>query len=168
MTLGGATARAEAPDAAPTPVVPAPASSTPPAPAPPTLAPASPVPSAPASHTERQYIPGLYITGPVVFGAFWVGSVAGFAAGNEPVGIIPVAGPFVAAAKCAGDKEGDGPCGGFLPVFYALGAMQAAGLVVTVLGLTIQRDVRVPGPSPNAATVTLVPTRGGAALVGRF
>ena len=84
-----------------------------------------------------------------------VGPALVYAAGQDPkaatttslvlvtitalIGIIPLAGPFVLLGT-----HGDEIDGGFKALPIVFGIIQNAGMIMTVLGLSIRREVQVP------------------------
>ncbi len=115
---------------------------------------------APAYATETRGITGLIIAGPIVLGVAWalglVGTLAADADG-ELVGFsaIPLAGPWILLADSRTED--------YAAALVVGGVLQAAGLTMTVLGLSIRQEVQVP-----LASLRLTPTLGGLVLDGMF
>lgn len=91
--------------------------------------------------TRTQGIPALYIIGPIVLGVAWAATVVVTAAVTpdnakaEYVGYscIPIGGPWVIIAN---DEKGD-----YTGPLVVSGIVQSAGLIMTVLGVSIRRRV---------------------------
>jgi hypothetical protein len=133
------------------------------------VAEAAPAP-APPVRTERRRIPALYITGPAALGAAWLITIGITVAvsSKKDVGeatsyaAIPVFGPWVMMASSLNTSAYTGP-------LVLSGVFQAAALAVTILGITVKRDVSVPASTMQSSlNVTLVPSLGGAAVIGTF
>jgi hypothetical protein len=130
----------------------------------------APPPPPPAFRTERRRIPALYITGPAALGAAWLITIGVTVAVSSPKDVgqatsyaaIPVFGPWVMMASNLKTSDYTGPL-----VFS--GVIQAAALGVTIAGIAVRRDVRVATTAAQSGLqASLVPTLGGAALVGTF
>lgn len=91
--------------------------------------------------TRTQGIPALYIIGPIVLGVAWAATVAVTAAVTPDnakaeyvsYACIPIGGPWVIIAN---DNKGD-----YTGPLVVSGVVQGAGLVMTVLGVSIRRRV---------------------------
>jgi hypothetical protein len=138
------------------------------------------VPPSGMRHETQDYLP-LTIAGVATFGAAWIATAAlvgASVAQEDPVALpdgttrdkdvgaavgvslIPVAGPILLRS------EGLGPADdGVDAVLVVLSAVQAMGLMATVLGLTIESRVEVPH---TAIVPTVTPHGAGAVAVGRF
>lgn len=157
------------PAAAPPPAAPPPSTVTPTQPTSPQMGTQPPPPAYPAPHyqgqpgqpypapgqpvgyrTETQGIKGLYIAGPIVFGAIYAigiplaAGISAAAGADDPgahagVMAIPIAGPFLEAGGVVDEESSEGA-----PALVAMGVLQIAGITMTILGLTIRREKKVP------------------------
>jgi hypothetical protein len=133
---------------------------------------AAPAPAPPPElyRSERRLVPELYVSGPVLLGSIWLTTLA-VTAGVAPqanagkataYAAIPVFGPWV----MLGSSVNNSP---YTPALVVSGIGQAAGLAVTIAGLTVRREVIVPVVgTASGVRFTLVPSIGGAAAVGTF
>ncbi len=124
---------------------------------------------------ETRGIPGLYIAGPIVLGVAWLTTIAVTTAINSEGGVedseakaigyacIPIAGPWAMMADSDVDTRD------YTAPLVVSGVLQGAGLAMTILGLTIRREVRVPSAIHPARSLTLslhpVPTPSGGGLM---
>jgi hypothetical protein len=124
-----------------------------------------PVPSAdrgaPPPATEKEGIKGLIIAGPITLGVAWALGIVGTLiadADGDLVGYaaIPLAGPWIMLAD---ERTED-----YAAALIVAGVLQAAGATMTVLGLTIRREV----PVSVGASVVVTPTPGGVSIEGTF
>jgi hypothetical protein len=121
--------------------------------------------------TEIRSYPEVWIIGAWVFGAAWIGTVvmAGVAVPdedqNQAIGhaFIPVGGPFYMIAQEDDSSDVD-------PALPAMGAAQGIGLVLTFVGATLERKVRVSTAATDARAIELEPQLGlgSVGLQGRF
>jgi hypothetical protein len=120
--------------------------------------------------TERKLVPELYVSGPVLLGATWITTIAVSAAAapqanagkTTEYAAIPIVGPWVMLGS-------SGHMSSYTPAVFASGIAQAAGLAITIAGVTVRREVTVPVvKSASGVRVGLVPLVGGAAAVGTF
>jgi len=119
----------------------------------------------PSTHTESRLLPGLYITGPVVLGATWVTTIItsiAVTSTDDPdhdvkvgVACVPVFGPWIEM----------GYPGTYTAPLAVSGVLQAAGLAITIAGVTVRHTVRV---ADAPVSLTIVPTIGGAEALGTF
>jgi hypothetical protein len=120
--------------------------------------------------SERTGIKGLYIAGPILLGvAYFAGiSVTAGVTTDEDrgkhIGImaIPILGPWIMIPQSTNDHSYDG-------ALVAAGVAQAAGLTMTILGLAIRTEKRVPVyglvlPKTNVAVAPGVVGRTGVGL----
>jgi hypothetical protein len=128
-------------------------------------------PPLPVFRTERRRIPALYITGPAALGAAWLITIGVTVAVSDKKDVsqstsyaaIPVFGPWVMMASNLNTSAYTGPL-----VFS--GVIQAAALGVTIAGIAVRREVKVDATTGarSGLNVSLVPSFGGAAVIGTF
>jgi hypothetical protein len=129
----------------------------------------APPPPADDVRVERRLMPELYVTGPILFG-FTYGATVAITAGvaqKPDVGratayaAIPIVGPWVLLGSNL-------PTMSYTAALVASGIGQAAGLGVTIAGLLVRRDVKVPTIATDKVRVSFVPAGGGAYAIGSF
>lgn len=161
----------------------APPAAAPPAPALPSHAPAShahpgpgPAPFAPGgaygprqdavrTETETKGITGLIIAGPIVFGVAYATGIAvtaGLEADDDLIAYsaIPVAGPWVMLADSRTED--------YSGALAANGLLQAGGLAMFIVGVSVRREYQVPVYASDDGHVgvglSAVPTLGGSSV----
>ena len=137
---------------------------------------------APQARTVRRPIIGLIVSGAVMLGVSWlihgaiVSPFAGWSIDSgfngrwdtfRSVGLVPVAGPWIQLAiKPTGFSDD-----GWAPYLVLDGVLQAAGLVMLVLGASIQNETTVYADA-GGFELAVLPTAGdgaaGVAALGRF
>jgi hypothetical protein len=143
---------------------------------PPTAAPTSPAPTSPATRIEKKRNKGLLIAGPIILGVTWlstIGITAGVSLGTESSRVgtniayaaIPVVGPLVLIA------DGDRDTNEFAAPLVLSSLIQAGGLTMTILGITLTREVEVPAAAlgegfPMRHRLSLNPTAIGTSGAG--
>jgi hypothetical protein len=119
--------------------------------------------------TERRLMPELYLGGPVLFAATYAATVAVTAdvavkpdAGRATAyAAIPLVGPWVLLGSNL-------PVASYSAGLVVSGIAQAGGLAVTIVGLTVRRDVRIPLIATEKVRVSVLPSAGGAVAFGTF
>ena len=120
-------------------------------------APPSAAPPSPATRTEKKRNKGLLIAGPIILGVAWlstIGITAGVSLGTDSSRVgtniayaaIPVIGPIVLIAD--GDRDTDE----FAAPLVLASLIQAGGLTMTILGITLTREVEVPAAALGEGT----------------
>jgi hypothetical protein len=110
---------------------------------------------------ETEGIKGLYITGLVVFGVFWLGSIPAAAGISSATGsempeahagimAVPLAGPIIEAVGGIEDATTAGA-----PGFIAIEVLQVSGLIMTICGFAIRRPVH--GQAEHVPTFAVAP-----------
>ena len=132
--------------------------------------PLAPAPPGDLYRTERRLMPELYVVGPAMLAATWLTTIA-VTAGVTPshdVGratayaAIPVVGPWVMLGSGFNSMS-------YTPAVITSGIGQAAFLGMTLAGLTVRHDVKVPVVGTEGGVrVMFVPSAGGAAAIGTF